>query len=50
MFMADEEDPKDTADHIIFNELRDHQRHVRHQEWHLETCRICRSEYDMVRG
>lgn len=50
MPMDPTEDPKDTRDTIIYNELRDHQRHVRHEEFHPNTCRICRQEIDMVRG
>jgi Uma2 family endonuclease len=48
--LTPEEDPHDTRDTILFNELRDHMRHVRHEEFHTSTCRICREEMDMVRG
>lgn len=48
--MIPTEDPKDTRDTIIYNERMDHQRHIRHEEFHPNTCRFCRVEIDMVRG
>jgi hypothetical protein len=44
------EDAKDTRDTLLYNEMLDHQRHVRHEEFHPSTCRICRQEVDLVRG
>jgi len=49
MWNPDSEDAKATRDTIIYNELRDHQRHVRHAEFHPSTCHRCLVELEMVR-